>query len=98
MHGDGTNILDEVGNAYTSSGAIIDNGSLTGGPKFGIGCIKTAGSLTASANDVRFDIATRNFCFELFLYRTGSVGGWSDFCRRRCYQCRYTGNSRCNIG
>lgn len=74
MHGNGTNgpttILDEVGNAYTSSGAIIDNGFLTGGPKFGTGCIKPAGSLTASANDVRFDIAARNFCFELFLYRT----------------------------
>jgi hypothetical protein len=61
MHGDGANgsttILDEVGNTYTSSGAIIDNGSVTGGPKFGTGCIKTSGQLIASANDVRFDIA-----------------------------------------
>lgn len=79
MHGDGANgsttILDEVGNTYTSSGAIIDNGSLTGGPKFGTGCIKTNGQLIASANDVRFDLAARNFCFEFFLYRTASMGG-----------------------
>ncbi len=61
MRGDGTNgpttILGEVGNAYTSSGAIIDNGFLTGVPKFGTGCIKTNGQLIASTNDVRFDIA-----------------------------------------
>lgn len=78
MHGDGTHgsttVLDEVGNTYTAAGAAIDSGSLTGGPKFGTGCIKTGGSLTASANDVRFDIAARNFCFEFFLYRTGSMG------------------------